>query len=304
MDAATVGARDDEQVRTDGQQIVWSMSYAERSTQPRGSATRTRASVGILSACVLALVASACGSSPGDGGAGPACGAPTTARAQKDFAGLVDIGGGRQIWATCKGQGSPTVVLLSGHGNGAEDWSLILDPDDPAHQAPGDDRLRRARQARGERRRRVPIGRPNHPGLHLRPVRHPLHRRGDHAEATAAHGRPRCQRSPLAPHRDRRTGALRVRLALLRRLGLDPLRPHLPRQHRRSGDGRHRQRSDGGPGHPRRARLVGRGQRGDQRRGARGGHAQGRLRTDQRRGADAEGARHRPRGRQAVPRRT
>ena len=62
-----------------------------------------------------------------------------TTLAHKDFAGLVDIGGGRKIWATCKGQGSPTVVLLSGHGNGAEDWSLILDPDDPVHQTPGDD---------------------------------------------------------------------------------------------------------------------------------------------------------------------
>ena len=58
---------------------------------------------------------------------------------QRDIAGLVDIGGGRQIWATCRGQGSPTVVLISGRGNGAEEWSLILDPDDPAHQAPGDD---------------------------------------------------------------------------------------------------------------------------------------------------------------------
>jgi pimeloyl-ACP methyl ester carboxylesterase len=56
-----------------------------------------------------------------------------------DFAGLVDIGGGRKIWATCKGHGSPTVVFISGHGNGAEDWSLILDPDDPVHQTPGDD---------------------------------------------------------------------------------------------------------------------------------------------------------------------
>jgi pimeloyl-ACP methyl ester carboxylesterase len=64
--------------------------------------------------------------------------APTTG-AQADFAGLVDLGGGRQIWATCKGQGSPTVVLLSGHGNGADDWSLILAPDDPVHQTPGDD---------------------------------------------------------------------------------------------------------------------------------------------------------------------
>ncbi|WP_354174111.1 alpha/beta hydrolase [Arthrobacter sp. UYEF36] len=65
--------------------------------------------------------------------------APQTKPVQEDFARMVDIGGGRQIWATCKGQGSPTVVLLSGHGNGAEDWSLILDPNDPVHQTPLDD---------------------------------------------------------------------------------------------------------------------------------------------------------------------
>jgi pimeloyl-ACP methyl ester carboxylesterase len=56
-----------------------------------------------------------------------------------DFAGLVDIGGGRQIWATCKGQGSPTVVLISGKGNGAADWFEVLDPNDPVHEHPGDD---------------------------------------------------------------------------------------------------------------------------------------------------------------------
>ena len=75
----------------------------------------------------LTLVVSACGSAAGQSAGGPESVAATTALAHRDFAGLVDIGGGRQIWATCEGQGSPTVVLLSGHGNGAEDWSLILD---------------------------------------------------------------------------------------------------------------------------------------------------------------------------------
>ena len=92
----------------------------------------------LVGASVLTLIASACASSVGHGGTGPRS-AASPALAQRDFAGLVDIGGGRQIWATCKGRGSPTVVLLSGHGNGAEDWSLVLDPKDPAHQAPGDD---------------------------------------------------------------------------------------------------------------------------------------------------------------------
>ena len=98
-----------------------------------------RASAGVLGALVLTLVASACGSSPGQSGAGPTSVAPPTTQVQRDFAGLVDIGGGRKIWATCKGQGSPTVVLISGHGNGAEDWSLVLDPDDPVHHTPNDD---------------------------------------------------------------------------------------------------------------------------------------------------------------------
>lgn len=64
---------------------------------------------------------------------------PTTARAQHDISGTVDVGGGRKIYAECRGQGSPTVVLIAGKGNGAEDWLQVLDPADPAHDAPGDD---------------------------------------------------------------------------------------------------------------------------------------------------------------------
>jgi len=52
-----------------------------------------------------------------------------------DFSGLVQIGGGRAIYLECSGTGSPTVVLISGKGNGAADWSEVLDPSDPAHDA-------------------------------------------------------------------------------------------------------------------------------------------------------------------------
>ena len=52
-----------------------------------------------------------------------------------DFSGLVDIGGGRKMYLECSGMGSPTVVLISGKGNGAADWSEVLDPADPAHEA-------------------------------------------------------------------------------------------------------------------------------------------------------------------------
>jgi pimeloyl-ACP methyl ester carboxylesterase len=46
----------------------------------------------------------------------------------KDFAGLVDIGGGRKMYMECKGKGSPTVVFVSGGGDRAETWSKTLDP--------------------------------------------------------------------------------------------------------------------------------------------------------------------------------
>lgn len=60
-------------------------------------------------------------------------------RARLAVSGTVDIGGGRKLSVECRGTGSPTVVLISGKGNGAEDWQQVLDPADPAHEAPGDD---------------------------------------------------------------------------------------------------------------------------------------------------------------------
>ena len=52
-----------------------------------------------------------------------------------DVAGLVDIGSGRKMYLECSGTGSPTVVLISGKGNGAADWSEVLDPADPENHA-------------------------------------------------------------------------------------------------------------------------------------------------------------------------
>jgi pimeloyl-ACP methyl ester carboxylesterase len=63
----------------------------------------------------------------------------STESAQQDISGTVDVGDGRRIYVECRGQGSPTVILIAGKGNGAEDWQHILDPADPAHDAPGDD---------------------------------------------------------------------------------------------------------------------------------------------------------------------
>ena len=65
---------------------------------------------------------------------------PTASPPQADFAGLVDIGDDREIYLECSGAGSPTVVLVSGKGNGARDgWSEALAPGDPVHQEPEDE---------------------------------------------------------------------------------------------------------------------------------------------------------------------
>jgi pimeloyl-ACP methyl ester carboxylesterase len=58
-------------------------------------------------------------------GAAPAKGNPGN---QKDFAGLVDIGGDREMYMECQGKGSPTVVFVSGAGDRTETWSKTLDP--------------------------------------------------------------------------------------------------------------------------------------------------------------------------------
>lgn len=66
------------------------------------------------------------------------CGPPLAIAVPGDVAGLVDIGDGRAIFVECRGSGSPTVVLMAGKGNGVDDWLQILAPDDPEHDAPGD----------------------------------------------------------------------------------------------------------------------------------------------------------------------
>jgi pimeloyl-ACP methyl ester carboxylesterase len=47
---------------------------------------------------------------------------------QGDFAGLVEIGGGRRMYLECRGFGSPTVVLEAGYRNDADIWSVQAEP--------------------------------------------------------------------------------------------------------------------------------------------------------------------------------
>ena len=48
--------------------------------------------------------------------------------ASDNFAGLIDIGGGRKMYLECSGSGSPTVILESGYRNDADIWSAELEP--------------------------------------------------------------------------------------------------------------------------------------------------------------------------------
>jgi pimeloyl-ACP methyl ester carboxylesterase len=55
-----------------------------------------------------------------------------------DFAGLVDIGGGRSLFLNCQGEGSPTVFVIPGKGSYAEAWNAAVAADDPTRSSPYD----------------------------------------------------------------------------------------------------------------------------------------------------------------------
>ncbi len=93
------------------------------------SAARKHSKLVLAAALVISSVAPALAPAPA-----------SAARAieRRDFSGLVKVGGGRSIFVECRGQGSPTVVLISGQGNDGHDWSQVLDPADPVHVDPLD----------------------------------------------------------------------------------------------------------------------------------------------------------------------
>jgi pimeloyl-ACP methyl ester carboxylesterase len=81
-------------------------------------------------AVVLSAAATALAASPGDGKDSATMGtlAKNELGKNKKFAGLVDIGGGREMYMECRGKGRPTVVLISGYGGSHEDWTRVFDP--------------------------------------------------------------------------------------------------------------------------------------------------------------------------------
>ena len=77
----------------------------------------------VLLASGVALADSPSANNPGKGNSGKG-----NSGNHKDFAGLVDIGGDRQMYMECQGKGSPTVVFVSGFGERTETWNETLDP--------------------------------------------------------------------------------------------------------------------------------------------------------------------------------
>ena len=61
--------------------------------------------------------------------------AASPSAASGDFAGLVDIGGGRRLWLECRGHGSPTVMLEAGSGDNADVWDTIALASDAGEMA-------------------------------------------------------------------------------------------------------------------------------------------------------------------------
>lgn len=57
-----------------------------------------------------------------------ACGVSDDGDTSENFAGTVDIGGGRNIHLECAGTGAPTVVFVSGLRFGADQWTTTADP--------------------------------------------------------------------------------------------------------------------------------------------------------------------------------
>jgi pimeloyl-ACP methyl ester carboxylesterase len=88
----------------------------------------------VLAGAITLVLLAGCGTSataPGTNGAARATSTVGTTAPRPDFAGQVDLGNGRSIYLECRGSGSPTVVLVSGLGERADDWMRWNDPTQP-----------------------------------------------------------------------------------------------------------------------------------------------------------------------------
>lgn len=101
---------------------------------------------GVLAAAGILLAACAgptgTAGSPSDGATTPAeppsSGSAAFVPGDGDRSGLVDIGGGREVYVECAGSGGPTVVFISGAGVAADNWGYVGDPTDASAPATPD----------------------------------------------------------------------------------------------------------------------------------------------------------------------
>ena len=76
---------------------------------------------------LLLLVVAACGDSDNaTSSAGTSKPTPPPSTIGQEFSGLVDIGGGRKLFAECTGSGEPTVLLESGDESDHANWRLVV----------------------------------------------------------------------------------------------------------------------------------------------------------------------------------
>jgi pimeloyl-ACP methyl ester carboxylesterase len=85
----------------------------------------------VVSATILAIVLALVGTlTVGPAPRNPVARAATPAASpvtgSGDFSGLVNIGNGRRLYLTCRGKGSPTVILVAGYRDRGDPWSTDL----------------------------------------------------------------------------------------------------------------------------------------------------------------------------------
>ncbi|MEP9379246.1 alpha/beta hydrolase [Aquabacter sp. CN5-332] len=85
----------------------------------------SRPGVGPLRTASLALLAFTLGGDLSVPTAAAETNGVSAAATGGDFTGLMDIGGGRRMYLTCRGTGRPTVVLVAGLKASADDWTNL-----------------------------------------------------------------------------------------------------------------------------------------------------------------------------------
>jgi hypothetical protein len=76
---------------------------------------------------LVMLVLAACGDSDNaTSSAGPSTSTPSSSTLGKEVSGLVDIGGGRKLFAECTGSGEPMVLFESGDESDHTEWRLVV----------------------------------------------------------------------------------------------------------------------------------------------------------------------------------